>query len=117
MPLITSFFLLLGVAHVLGSLGKRLGLPALAGHMIAGIVIGPSVMAWIEPGVGLGAVADIAVFFVVLTAGLEMRLQHVTAVLRGRGTLSLFAGFALPVCTGGAIALAFGVAPCCRKPT
>jgi Kef-type K+ transport system membrane component KefB len=109
MPLITSLFLLLGVAHVLGALGKRLGLPALAGHMIAGILIGPSVLAWIEPEAGLSAVADIAVLFVVLTAGLEMRLQHVTDVLRGRGAPSLFAGFSLPVCTGGAIALAFGL--------
>ncbi len=109
MPLITSLFLLLALAHCLGALARRLGLPALAGHMIAGILIGPSVLGWIAPGPGLGAIADIAVFFVVLTAGLEMRLQHVTEVVRGRGVLSLFAGFALPVCVGGAIAFAFGL--------
>ncbi|HEY6644552.1 cation:proton antiporter [Povalibacter sp.] len=109
--MITSLFLLLGSAHVLGALGRRLGLPALAGHMVAGILIGPSLLGWITPDASLVAVADIAVFFVVLAAGLEMRLQHVTDVLRGRGAVSLFAGFILPVCVGGAIALAFGLAP------
>ncbi|HMN44792.1 MAG TPA: cation:proton antiporter [Povalibacter sp.] len=107
MSLIVSLFLLLGLAHGLGTLARRFGLPALAGHMIAGILVGPSVLGGIAPGPGLGAVADIAVFFVVLTAGLEMRLQHVTDVLRGRGALSLFAGFAVPVCVGGAVAFAF----------
>jgi len=109
MPLITRLFLLLVVAHCLGAVARRCGLPVLAGHMIAGILIGPSVLGWIGPGPGLGAIADIAVFFVVLTAGLEMRLQHVTDVLRGRGVLALLAGFALPAGMGGAIALAFGL--------
>lgn len=109
MKLIISLFILLAVAHALGMVCARLRLPTLAGHMIAGILVGPSVLGWIGPDQGLGAVADVAVFFVVLTAGLEMRLQRVTEVLRGRGAASLFAGFALPVVVGGAIALAFGL--------
>jgi Kef-type K+ transport system membrane component KefB len=58
----------------------------------------------------LGAVSDVAVLFVVLTAGLEMRLQHVLDVFRGRGIAALFVGFVLPLCAGGAVALAFSLA-------
>ncbi len=111
MALMTSIFVLLIAAHVLGRLCARIGLPLLAGHMLAGIVIGPSLLNWIEPGAGLGAVGDIAVLFVVLTAGLEMRLQHVLEVFRGRGFGALFVGFIVPLLTGGAIAHAFSLAP------
>ena len=77
MLLVTSLFILLFAAHLLGNLSLRLKQPALAGHMIAGILIGPSLLGWLLPTPALSAVANIAVLFVVLSAGLEMRLQHV----------------------------------------
>lgn len=111
MALMTSIFVLLIAAHALGPLCARVGLPALAGHMLAGILIGPSLLDWIEPSAALGAVSDIAVLFVVLTAGLEMRLQHVIEVFRGRGVGTLIVGFIVPLCVGGAIAYGFSLAP------
>jgi len=111
MALMTSIFVLLIAAHALGRFAARLGLPMLAGHMIAGIVVGPSLLSWIEPSPALGAVSDLAVWFVVLTAGLEMPLRHVLGVFRGRGAGALLMGFFLPLCTGGAIAVAFSLAP------
>jgi Kef-type K+ transport system membrane component KefB len=111
MALMTSIFVLLVTAHVLGRLCARVRLPMLAGHMLAGIVVGPSVLAWLSPGPALGAVSDVAVLFVVLTAGLEMRLQHVIEVFKGRGIGALFVGFVVPLCTGGVIAFAFSLAP------
>jgi Kef-type K+ transport system membrane component KefB len=111
MALMTSLFALLVAAHLLGRLSARAGLPMLAGHMLAGILIGPSLLGWITPSPALGAVSDIAVLFVVLTAGLEMRLQHVLDVFRGRGIGKLLIGFLLPVCAGAAVAVAFSLAP------
>lgn len=111
MALITSLFLLLCAAHLLGSLCVRVGLPALAGHMLAGTLIGPSVLGWLTPNPSLNAVSDIAVLIVVLTAGLEMRFQHVLEVFRGRGVSSLLIGFIVPLIGGGGIALAFSLAP------
>lgn len=109
MALITSLFLLLCAAHLLGALCARFGLPALAGHMLAGAIIGPSVLGWLTPNPSLGAASDLAVLVVVLTAGLEMRFQHVLDVFRGRGVGSLLIGFIVPVLGGGAVALAFSV--------
>jgi len=111
MALITSLFVLLFGAHVLGSLCVRLRLPALAGHMVAGVIIGPSVFGWLTPNPALSAASDIAVLVVVLTAGLEMRLQHVVEVFRGGGLGSLLMGFIIPLIGGGALAAAFSVAP------
>lgn len=109
MALMTSIFVLLLSAHALGRLSARIGLPMLAGHMIAGILLGPSLLSWLAPSSALGAVSDVAVLFVVLTAGLEMRLAHVIEVFRGRGIGALMIGFVVPLCTGGAIAHAFSL--------
>lgn len=111
MALITSLFLLLCAAHLLGALFARFGLPALAGHMIAGTLMGPSVLGILSPDAGLTAASDIAVLVVVLTAGLEMRFQHVLDVFRGSGTGSLLIGFIVPLLGGAAIAHAFALPP------
>jgi Kef-type K+ transport system membrane component KefB len=111
MHLVTSLFLLLVSAHLLGKLCVRLKQPALAGHMVAGILLGPSLLAWIGPAANLSAVADIAVLFVVLTAGLEMRLQHVLDAFRGRGAVTMLLGFALPAAAGAGVSALFSVPP------
>lgn len=109
MALMTSIFILLLSAHALGRLSARIGLPMLAGHMVAGIMLGPSVLSWLAPNPALGAVSDVAVLFVVLNAGLEMRLQHVIDVFRGRGIGALMIGFIVPLGAGGIVAFGFGL--------
>ncbi len=109
MALITSLFLLLCAAHLCGALFARFGLPALAGHMIAGALIGPSVLGVLTPNAALNAASDVAVLIVVLTAGLEMRFQHVLDAFRGGGMSSLCIGFIVPLFGGAAIAHAFAL--------
>jgi Kef-type K+ transport system membrane component KefB len=109
MSLIRSLLLLYAVAYVLGRLSLRLKQPAVTGHMVAGILLGPSVLAWVEPNQQLGAISDIAVLMVVLTAGLEMRLQDVLANLVGRAATASLLGFALPAAAGAAVAIAFSL--------
>ena len=48
MTLIASLSLVLVFAHLLGWIAERLEQPALLGHMLAGIVLGPSLLAWID---------------------------------------------------------------------
>lgn len=100
MTLIQNLLLLLLCAHLLGQLAERLKQPALVGHMLAGILLGPFALHWIGANAALGALADLAVLFVVITAGLEMRMQQVLAVFRGRGALALLPGFLVPVALG-----------------
>jgi len=111
MNLVSSLFILLAGAHLLGRLSLLCKQPALAGHMLAGIVIGPSLLAWLQPNPTLSAVADIAVLFVVLTAGLEIRLHHVLDAFRGRGAMAMLLGFLLPAAAGAGVAAAFSIAP------
>lgn len=110
MPLVTSLFLLLASAHLLGRLCVRFKQPALAGHMVAGILLGPSLLEWLKPNPALGTASDVAVLFVVLTAGLEMRLRNIVDVFRGRGAIAMLIGFLLPASLGFGVAYAFSYA-------
>lgn len=111
MSLILSLFLSLAAAHACGALSKRLGHPPLAGHLFAGVVIGPAVLSWVEPDASLRSLSDLAVLMVVLNAGLEMRLQHIAGELRGWGLAVLLIGFLPPAAAGAAIAAAFSLTP------
>ena len=61
-------------ARLVGRLSQRLGLPAVLGELLAGLVLGPSVLGWIEPNEVLKAVAEIGVLLLMFIAGLETDL-------------------------------------------
>ncbi len=110
MSLIVGLSLMLIGAHLLGRLAERLRQPALVGHMLAGIILGPSVLGWMQAGPSFAAISDLSVLFVVVSAGLEMRMQHVLDVFRGKGAFALLLGFAIPAVAAGAFAYAMGLA-------
>lgn len=110
MTLIQNLLVLLLCAHLLGALAERLKQPALLGHMLAGILLGPVALHWVSAGPTLSALTDLAVLFVVITAGLEMRMNQVVEVFRGKGALALLPSFLLPVLMG------FGFASLAGKP-
>lgn len=110
MTLIEGLCLMLIGAHLFGWVAERLRQPALVGHMLAGILLGPSVLNWIQASPTFAAISDLAVLFVVLAAGLEMRMQHVLDVFRGKSSFALLVGFAIPTAAAGAFAWLMGMA-------
>ncbi len=110
MTLIEALCLMLIGAHLFGWVAERLGQPALVGHMVAGILLGPSVLDWMQAGPTFSAISDFSVLFVVLAAGLEMGMRHVLDVFRGKRSFALLAGFAIPTVAAGAFAWLMGMA-------
>lgn len=111
MTVIQNTCLLIISAYLLGLLSTRLRQPELLGHMLAGITMGPALLGWIPASTGLNAVADLAVLFVVIAAGLEMRLHAVASIFKGRGALALLPSFLLPAIAGGITAFMFHFSP------
>ena len=107
MQLLTSLLLLIVVARLLGHLFSRWGQPAIVGEMLAGVLLGPSVLNLIQPNDALSGIAQLAVFLVVLAAGLEMDFQRVLSAMRGRGMVVATLGFVLPFGGGLLIAWAY----------
>lgn len=70
--LLTLFIMLLA-AKVLAELFERLRQPAVAGEILAGVLIGPSVLAWAAPSELTDLLAEIGVIFLLFTVGLETK--------------------------------------------
>ena len=107
--------IILAVAHSLGAVLRWLGQPQVVGEMLAGIVLGPSVLGWIFPGaygllfpVGsvrfVGALSQLGLMLFMFLVGLELQPKD----LRGSGhvaVLTSHASIIAPMLLGGALAL------------
>ncbi|MDP3651192.1 MAG: cation:proton antiporter [Rhodoferax sp.] len=111
MPLLTSLLTLIVAARLLGHVFVKWGQPAIVGEMIAGVLLGPGVLGLILPDAALSGIASLAIFLVVLAAGLEMNLHDVVGAMRGRGLVIAMAAFALPFAAGLGVAWAFDLDP------
>lgn len=105
--IIINIILILLVAWLLGDLFQRLRLPRLLGELMAGLILGPSLLGWVQPQEGLTLLADLGVFFLMFYSGMEMDphelLEHFWISLAvGVG------GFVLPFTVGYGVAVWFG---------
>ena len=107
MPLLTSLLILIIIALLFGQLFRRFNQPAIVGEMLAGILLGPSVLNVITVNAGLTAISDLAVFFVVLSAGLETNFNNIKTALFGKGILIAILGFIIPFIMGLVIGYAY----------
>lgn len=64
-------------------------------ELVAGIIIGPTVLGWIEPGPVVSVMAAIGVAFLLFLAGLELDLHVLKGVTLVRGALGFLLSFAL----------------------
>jgi len=87
---IVAFF----VPFVLGFF-PRIRIPAVALELVAGIVIGPAVLGWIEPGPVVSVMASIGVAFLLFLAGLELDLQVMQGPPLARGAIGFLMTFTL----------------------
>lgn len=112
--LFVAIGLLLGVARILGELAQRWGQPSVIGELMAGILLGPTVLGQVAPGffatifpseggsaVALRGITTVAIALFLLVAGMEIDLSTVwrqgrKAIIVGiTGILAPFAiGFA-----------------------
>jgi Kef-type K+ transport system membrane component KefB len=104
-PSLDNLLLVMAVAFaaplVLG-LSPRLQLPSVVLEIVAGIVIGPSVLGWVEVDQAVQVVALIGLAFVLFLAGLEIEFE----TLRGPLLKLTAAGFALSLAIALAVSLA-----------
>lgn len=86
-------------AKLLAEAFERLGLPGLVGEILAGILIGPQVLGWMQPNQVFAVLADLGVMFLLFRVGLEVRSSELVRV-GGVSLLVAAAGVALPFLLG-----------------
>jgi len=68
-----TLFIMLVAAKLMAELFERLRQPAVAGEILAGVIIGPSLLAWAAPSEITSILAEVGVIFLLFTVGLETK--------------------------------------------
>jgi Kef-type K+ transport system membrane component KefB len=94
-------------AKLFGELAERLGQPAVLGELLAGVILGPSVIGLVPLSDAVLVLAEIGVVLLLFEVGLETNLGELARV--GAPAMAVaVAGMVLPFAGGYAITLALG---------
>ncbi|PYS99793.1 MAG: cation:proton antiporter [Acidobacteria bacterium] len=104
---ILSLFIMLAAAKLMAEVFERLRQPAVVGEILAGVVIGPSLLGWVAPSDVISILAEIGVIFLLFTVGLETKPQAIFKVGK-RAVMVGVLGVILPFVAGYFIAAAWG---------
>ncbi|HXJ66571.1 MAG TPA: cation:proton antiporter [Actinomycetota bacterium] len=88
--MILEVFLIFAGAKAAGELFVRLRLPALAGELLVGVLLGPAVLGWVHVNNASIALADLGIVVLLFAAGLESPIGELIAV--GRAALMTSVG-------------------------
>ena len=102
-----SMLIVFGSAKLLAGVFERFGQPGIVGQILAGVLIGPHLLNWIQPNALLHALADLGVIFLLFRVGLEVKSSELFQV--GATALAVASlGVVVPFLSGWWILLAFG---------
>ncbi len=78
--LLFGLFWVVLAAAVFGTVASKLGVPAVVGQVLAGILIGPSVLNLVRPDEFLLSLAELGAVFLLFMVGLETRFRDLLSV-------------------------------------
>ncbi len=98
----TFFIQLAGIliaARVAAEVAVRFGAPSVIGELAAGIILGPSVLGWMEPNEVIRLLAEIGIILLLFEVGLETDIGRL-AKSGGRSVAVALGGFVIPFLLG-----------------
>lgn len=102
-----ALFILLVAAKFGEEVCRRIGQPVVAGEILAGVIVGPSVLALVEIDNVVAVFAELGVIFVLFWVGLETKVGDLRSVGRSATSVGVL-GVVIPVAAGFGLAIAFG---------
>lgn len=109
MPFFTNLLILLVTARILGELFERMKQPSMIGEILAGILLGPSLLNLIHQSEEIHVISELGIFLLVILAGLEINIDDILKTFRGRNLIISFLAFFLPIFGGIGVGFAFGL--------
>jgi Kef-type K+ transport system membrane component KefB len=104
---LVDLFLVLLAAKAGDELFKRIGQPAIVGEILAGALVGPAVLGWVEVGESVELFAELGAVFILFWVGLETRIDDLREVGRTAALVGAL-GVLLPFAGGASLAAATG---------
>jgi len=102
-----ALLLMLVAAKLMAELFERLRQPAVAGEILAGVIIGPSVLGLVAPSEVTNDLAELGVIFLLFTVGLETKPAAIFRVGRSAAVVAVL-GVVTPFVGGWLLMRAWG---------
>ncbi len=109
MPFVVELLLLLLVARMFGEIMERFNQPAMIGEVLAGIILGPSLLGFAVINTNLKVISDLGVFLLVILAGFEIDIDELRKSIKGRNSWIAILGFTIPMLSGFLIGIIFNL--------
>jgi len=108
-----QFFLFLAIiliaARVLSETVARFGIPSVIGELLAGLLVGPSLLGWVTPDTTMKLLAEIGIILLLFEVGMDTNLSRL-ARSGSKPYIVAVVGFTLPFAFGyGVSAWLFGL--------
>lgn len=97
-----ALLLIFGSAKLLAEVFERFGQPGITGEILAGVVLGPSVLNWVQPDQVMTALAEMGAMFLLFRVGLEVKASDLFR-LGGTALTVAILGVVLPFLVGWAL--------------
>lgn len=94
-----AMLLIFASAKILDELFEYFHQPGIVGQILAGVLVGPSVLGWLQPNDFLAKLAELGVMFLLFRVGLEVRASDLMKVGRIASWVAVL-GVALPFVLG-----------------
>ncbi len=107
LPFFTNLLILLVGARILGELFERLKQPSMIGEIIAGIILGPSILNLIHRSEEIKVISELGIFLLVIIVGLEINIDDILKSLKGKNIIISFMAFFVPISGGLAVGYFF----------
>ncbi len=99
LEILRSIAIIIITAKGFGLIARRLKAPQVVGEIIAGLILGPSLLKWVEPSNFISGVAEIGVILLMFSAGLETNLTQLRKT-GAKATLIACSGVFVPLIGG-----------------
>jgi Kef-type K+ transport system membrane component KefB len=105
---IIGLLLILVVAKALGELCERLGISSMIGEILAGVILGPSLLGFVDFDSTMSIFADLGIIALLFMSGAEMRMDRLAGSALPSVSTAL-GGMLVPFSLGCLVGLMFGL--------
>lgn len=108
LPFFANLLILLVLARLFGEIMERFKQPAMIGEILAGVLLGPTLLNFIHRTEELKVISELGVFLLVIIAGLEIHLDEIIKSMKGRNIVISITAFFIPLISGYLVGNYFG---------
>ena len=109
LSLFTNLLLLLVFSRIFGEILERFNQPAMIGEILAGIILGPSILNIIHRTEEIRIISELGIFFFVILAGVEINIDEILNSLRGKNIIMPIISFIIPFVCGFGVGILFNL--------